>query len=228
MSSVPASLTAAKDRLFGAGGCIFIVLVASAVYLAAAARTCDRSNYCEKVSYRLLPESQSILPRLRHVLGKWMGSRMQCNLLPDLRGDVGLDEVSFANLQHGRWARSGHFSAPFKAATDFLFACTSCLVAVGIFLSLWWAAGTGYGTFEGPFTTSGNGYFAGWIAALVSIRLAFVTMSQARLRLKRLETCRMMLSASAACTCQWFRQVHQQRLLVCVGRFVRCHFSHFV
>eukprot|EP00904_Undaria_pinnatifida_P000645 jgi/Undpi1/10581/HiC_scaffold_29.g13031.m1 len=44
---------------------------------------------------------------------------------------------------------------------------------ITLFFFLWWTLGAGIGTFKGPFTTSGNGYFAGWIAFAASLKYAY-------------------------------------------------------
>lgn len=41
-----------------------------------------------------------------------------------------------------------------------------------IFFALWWVAGAGVMTFEGPFNSTGNGYFGAWGACLASLVLA--------------------------------------------------------
>lgn len=42
---------------------------------------------------------------------------------------------------------------------------------IAIFLSFWWVAGAGANTFKGPFTQTGNGYFASWACLIVSLLL---------------------------------------------------------
>ena len=42
---------------------------------------------------------------------------------------------------------------------------------LAIFLLLWWAAGAGIVTFDGPFTTTSNGYFAAWAGLACSVLL---------------------------------------------------------
>lgn len=47
-----------------------------------------------------------------------------------------------------------------------------------IFLTLWWGAGVVMCTFEEPFEKTGNGYFACWIALMLSLYFCQVTISK--------------------------------------------------
>mmetsp|Transcript_14691 Transcript_14691/g.20568 ORF Transcript_14691/g.20568 Transcript_14691/m.20568 type:complete len:337 (-) Transcript_14691:232-1242(-) len=43
-------------------------------------------------------------------------------------------------------------------------------------LFIWWAIGAGVMTYDGPFLTAGNGYFACWVAALASFYLMYFAL----------------------------------------------------
>ncbi|XP_063901137.1 uncharacterized protein LOC135120732 [Zophobas morio] len=49
-------------------------------------------------------------------------------------------------------------------------------IVASVFLFVWWAAGTGVGTFEGPYTNFeyANGYLSSWIALVVSVYYFFL------------------------------------------------------
>ena len=51
---------------------------------------------------------------------------------------------------------------------------------LAIFLLLWWAAGAGIVTFDGPFTTTSNGYFAAWAGLACSVLLLVLRARQRR------------------------------------------------
>ncbi|KAG5185433.1 hypothetical protein JKP88DRAFT_236875 [Tribonema minus] len=44
---------------------------------------------------------------------------------------------------------------------------------ISLFLFVWWGVGAAVGTFNGPFTDVGNGYFAAWAAFLFSTQYAY-------------------------------------------------------
>ncbi|CAM9586013.1 unnamed protein product [Sphacelaria rigidula] len=51
---------------------------------------------------------------------------------------------------------------------------------ISVFFLIWWLLGAAIGTFEGPFTTAGNGYFSAWIAFYASLKYAYTTSDKVR------------------------------------------------
>lgn len=51
---------------------------------------------------------------------------------------------------------------------------------ISVFFLLWWVLGAAIGTFEGPFTTAGNGYFSAWVAFYASLKYAYTTSDKVR------------------------------------------------
>jgi len=57
-------------------------------------------------------------------------------------------------------------------------ACECVLPYLSIFLALWWAVGVVMCTFEKPFEETGNGYFACWVALILSLNFCQITISK--------------------------------------------------
>jgi len=54
----------------------------------------------------------------------------------------------------------------------------SVLPYLAIFLALWWVVGVVLCTFEKPFEETGNGYFACWVALILSLNFCQITISK--------------------------------------------------